>query len=317
MKRQTLLLLAITPLLGQAQIYDSDTLVTIAYWQEGETYHYKLDKYRYKEKNDEVTEASTTSFVRFFIAAETDSNYLIEYAIDSIMFDGPYEDNPVLRTFASEISTRLVYQFETDPYGSFLQVVNWREVRERIIGLWSDLEVVRSAAPDERRQMDQAIRLMTDSQEKIEAMLSREFAVLFENYGYAFDTRDTTEYEQTLPNPYGETPFPKAGKIYFDTDSVVTRNSVTLYDISAIDPGAGKQAIIQALKQISSDSGSLDAEMEHVRFSVEDRMTQEFSITNGALLRAEMQREIIANDLNERNLRIDRQTWELVRITME
>jgi len=297
-----------------SQIFDSDTLTTIAYWEQGESYKYQLDKYQLKQKGENKIETNSTSYITFHIEEETDSNYLIRYIIDSIRMEGHLEDNPLINAFTSEISNKLTYLIETDENGTLIEIKNWKELKTNIVELYSEMELFNTMNKEEKIQANQAIEKMTDSKEKIQAMFIREFAVLFSNYGYIFDTRDTIEYEQQLPNPYGGDPFPQEGKIYFDTSNIDSTNSVMLYDKSSIDEEEGKKAIIHVLKQITPDIEELESEIENVEFKIEESMTQEYEINNGAIINAIMERKVISNDLKEKNIRIDRQNWKLLRI---
>lgn len=298
----------------KSQIFHSDTLTTIAYWQKGESYKYQLDKYRLKQKGENKTETNSTSYITFHIEEESDSNYLIRYSIDSLKIKGQFEDNPLMNAFTSEISNKLTYLIETDENGTLNEIKNWKEIKTNIVELLSEMELFNTMNKKEKKQANQAIKAMTDSKEKIQAMFTREFAVLFSNYGYVFNTRDTIEYKQQLPNPYGGNPLPQEGIIYFDFSNIDSTNSVILYDKSSIDEEEGKKAIIQVLKQITPDIKELESEMENVVFEIEDSITQEYDVSNGAIINAIMERKVISNDLKEKNIRIDRQNWKLLRI---
>lgn len=297
-----------------SQIFYSDTLTTIAYWQKGESYKYQLDKYRLKQKGANITETNSTSYITLYIEEETDSNYLIRYTIDSLKVIGLFEDSPLMNAFTSQISNKLTYLIETDENGTLKEIKNWKELKTNIIELLSEMELFNSMNQEERKRAKYAIETMTDSKEKIQSMFTREFAILFANYGYVFDTRDTIVYEQQLPNPYGGPPFPQEGVIYFDNSKVDSTNSVILHDKSSIDEEEGKKAIIQVLKQITPDFKEIESEMENVEFKVEDSMTQEFDTNSGAITNAIMERKVVSNDLKEKNIRIDRQSWKLLRV---
>ena len=298
----------------KAQIYQSDTLTTIAYWSQGETYKYQLDKYRYRLKGEEITETNSTSMISLHIMEETDSNYLLKYSIDSLFYDGQMEDNPILNAIASEMTEDLVYIIETDQNGSFIEIRNWEELRDLIKELFYKLPIFNNLSKAEKLRAEQGIITMTDSKEKVQSILLKQFSVLFENYGYLFDTRDTIAYDQVLPNPYGGAPFPQYGKIFFDKSLIDSTNTITIYDQSSIDEEEGKKAIVQVLKQISPDLEDIESEIEKIEFKVEDSKVQSFHLDYGIILYAIMERTVISNDTNEKNTRIDRQTWNLLSI---
>ena len=84
-----------------AQIFYSDTLETIAYWKQGESYQYQMDKYKLKQKNESITETNTTTFINFYIQEETDTSYLIRYSIDSLKVKGELENDPICLLYTS------------------------------------------------------------------------------------------------------------------------------------------------------------------------------------------------------------------------
>lgn len=314
--KQTLIiiLISILPIDLNSQIFYNDTLTTIAYWQKGESYKYQLDKYRLKQKNENKTETYSTSYITLHIEEETDSSYLIKYTIDSMKVKGQLEDDPIINAFTSDISNKLTYLIETDENGTLIEIKNWQELKNNIVELYSRMELLNNMNEVERKQANQAIRTLTDSKEKIQSLFTREFIVLFSNYGFEFDTRDTIEYEQQLPNPYGGNPLPQKGEIYFDNSKIDSTNSITLFDNSSIDEEQGKKAIIQILKQITPDKKKLESELKNVEFKIEDSMIQEYDINNGAIINAILERKVVSNDLKEKNIRIDRQNWKLLRI---
>lgn len=296
-----------------AQIFYADTLETIAYWEQGENYHYQLDKYKYTEKSDGVTELNSTSYITLHIQEETDTNYLIRYTIDSVKVDGTMNSS-TLAGLSPEVSNKLSYIIETDEYGSLIEIKNWEELRENIRLLYTELNLFSDMKKREQKQAMQAIETMTDSREKIQSMFSKEFSTLFTNYGYVFDTTDTLEYDQVLPNPYGGTPFPKLGTISFDASNVEETNSVTIHDYSSIDEEEAKKAIMEVLTEIAPNRKGMKEGMKDIEFKIEDSITQEFDIYSGAILNASMERHISSYDLSEKNVRIDRQIWKLLSV---
>jgi len=198
-----------------AQIFYSDTLKTIAYWKQGESYQYQMDKYKLKQKNESITETNTTTFINFYIQEETDTSYLIRYSIDSLKVKGELENDPMINSLTSKIATKLTYLIETDETGSLIEIKNWEELRTNIVDLISDLRLFEEMDEEQRKKSSYALQSLTDSKEKVQAMFTKEFYALFTNYGYIFNTKDTLEYEQSLPNPFGGDPFSSGWKNLF------------------------------------------------------------------------------------------------------
>ncbi len=300
---------------SHSQNYANDSLTTIAYWEEGEIYKYQLNKLNYEDKDGVITENKSTSKISMEIISETDSNYIINYKIDRIDGDdtskGQFE-NPL----PDFIQTQLVYEIETDENGAYIGIRNWRELQSSLSNL---LELGQGAIEDlsteERAEMQKTMNMMFDSRGKIETMFAKNFNILFENYGYVFDTKDTTEYEQVLPNNFGGEPFPQEGKIFFDVTKVGVDNSITLHDHSSIDEEIGKKAIIDILKKIAPDSQKdIDKGLADVAFNISDSKVQEFDVNYGHLIYALMERTVIANDLTSKSKRIEKTEYTLLDI---
>jgi len=317
MKGVLIIILSLISVSLSAQIFFSDTLETIAYWKQGESYQYQMDKYKLKQKNDTTTETNTTSFINLFIQEETDTSYLIKYSIDSLKVNGPLENDPMVNALTSEVTKKLSYLIETDQNGTFIEIKNWEELRTNIVDLISETRLFDEMEKEQKERSAFVLKNLTDSKEKIQSMFSKEFFVLFSNYGYSFYTKDTVEYEQSLPNPFGGDPFPQTGKIFFDSSAKDSTNSIILYDFSSIDEEMGKKALIQILKQISPDTESIDTELQNVEFKISDSTSQEYNLENGSILKAVKERKVISNDLKERNVAIERQTWKLLNVELK
>ena len=300
---------------SHAQNYLNDSLSTIAYWEEGEIYKYQLNKLKHEDKDGVITESKSTSKISMEIITETDSNYIIHYKIDRIEGDktdtGQF-DNPL----PDYIQTQLVYEIETDQNGAYLGLRNWKELQSSITTLLElGKESLEDLSSEEQENMKNVMSNIFDSREKIENIFSKNFNILFENYGYVFDTRDTTEYDQLLPNSFGGEPFPQEGKIYFDVTRVGVDNSIALHDLSSIDEEIGKKAIIDILKKISPQSNKeIDKGLADVAFNISDSKIQEFDTNYGHLLYALMERTIIANDLSTKSKRIEKTEYTLLDI---
>ncbi len=292
---------------ASAQVLRGDTIVLIAYWSPGEVYKYKLDKTKYEENNGEVTETASTTFIHFEIVSETDSNYVIKYFIDSIVNENI---DPMAASFATELLKGLVYEIETDENGAVLEIRNWKELKQKIFDLWAISIKEEEMDSTKKAEMNKVLETMTDSKQKTENLLLKDIAILFANYGYFYDIRDTSEYEMLLPNPYGGDPFPQYGQMYFENGE--DESTIILKETSYVDREAGKKAIIQVMKQLMPDDKEFQKSMKEVDFQIDDKITQEFNLSNGSLRRAGVERKIVSNDSQNKNVRIEKQVFELI-----
>lgn len=309
----SILILSLTACLN-SQIFYSDTLSTIAYWQQGETYTYQLDKQKIKQTDDELVNSNSSSLVTFYIQEETDSNYLIQCNINSVTIKSQKETNPILYGLSTEHGKHLTYLLETDENGSLIELKNWRELKEQLLEIIPRVKEFSEMDRKQKKKLKETLKTMTDSKQKIQSLLIKDFSVLFSNYGFVFNTKDTIEYTQELPNNYGGDPFLISGHIYFDTKGADTTNSVMLYDKNSVDKETGKKALIHVSKQLLTNPEQADADWEKVEFIIEESEIQQFDINNGSIIYALSERIIRTNDLNQKIEQTSRSSWKLIKV---
>lgn len=322
MKIYSTLFLLICSQIAYSQLLNNDTLQFIAYWEAGDSMIYEKNKYQFRENNKVIEkESNSNTIVRFDVLSQTDTNYILKYQIVSLQIDSSLQDQEDLSLYLAgmeSIFSQLIYKIETTATGELVKVVNWEEIRTTLNTL-INANIAMTGEPmseEELVKMKATIGKLMDSEEKVQNMIQKEMGFLFSMYGYEYSTKDTIEYEQLLPNPFGGPPFPKYGDLYFEPLDT-TSQTVKMTDISIVDKEAGKKAIIQILKNLMSEEEQKSQEMEEeltkVEFNISDRIELDLNVTNGVIEFGLYERMIDTNDLKQQNKRIDRTTFRLIK----
>jgi hypothetical protein len=283
---------------------------------------YEKNKYQYKEKNGVVEkETNSNTIVRFDVLSETDSNYILSYQISSILIDSTFHDLEGINSYlesTESIFPKLVYKIETTAYGELISVINWEEIKEKIKTFFDENMTLfgETMNEEESKNLKNIMGKMMDSEEKVQTMIQKEIGFLFSMYGYEYATKDTINYDQLLPNPFGSTPFPKYGELYFEPLDT-NNHTIKMVDKSIIDKDAGKKAIIEMLKNLMPEDKQKMEEMEQefakAEFNISDKIELDFNIFNGVIEFGQFERIMNINDLKDQNNRIDRFTFKLVK----
>ena len=128
-----LLLLALTLLtsftsFAQINLEDS-TMQVIGYWDKNETQTYIITNEKYRVSGTDTTQRELVTYeVDVTIKDSTANSYTIEWLYRNI---DPGTDNPFARKLAG-ISDNMNVVIKTNEMGAFMEVVNWKDIRDEI-----------------------------------------------------------------------------------------------------------------------------------------------------------------------------------------
>lgn len=307
MRYLQIFLLLLFPILASAQLIQNDTFSAIAYWSQGDVYQYLKREARIEIEGMDTSIVKDNSYlVSLEVLEETDSNYILQYRVDSLLLSKGEENTSP--TLASELLFEIDYKIETSQYGKLLQLVNWEEVKQKTED-YIDLALLAmdSLEGDRKQMVKQLLNSLLGSKEQAESQLLKDLSFLFAYYGYKYDLRDTIEYEEVLSNPLGGQPFPKYGSFYFTTYDKVN-NTLSLYDNSYIDREAGRQAVMETLKSISNDIAEEEIPqetLEQLKFTIDDYVDLVYDLSDCSIMYGSFVRVNTAKDLTKEKQRID------------
>ncbi|HVW61226.1 MAG TPA: hypothetical protein VHC48_14345 [Puia sp.] len=219
--------------IGYAQPADKDSSANcVTNWKVGETKTYSI----IHEKST-IDESGNNAPFRFEYQAlisvldATPYTYTIKW-----VFQLPDEYKTMHPRFAESLPVFDGMQmiFTTSEMGTFLELVNWEEVRDTYI---RQMEISLPKKMDSTAKATlAATKKMFDSKQTVESTLIKEIQLFHLPYGYQFTTTEAGA-DTKLPNPFGGKPFP-ARQTYRLTDLDKAKDSFTLVFQLKIDKGS-------------------------------------------------------------------------------
>ena len=237
---------------------------------------------------------------------------MIKIKVDSYVTERNPSNKAVLEAFNRDIVGMLEFKVKTNEHGRLLGIENWKNIMDTIQVSLRNWKVIQSMDVEQRNQALLVFNSMSNSKTKIEELFSKEYAILFTNYGFSFNVNKPLQYQDQIPNPYSGKPLAKNGIISLRIRTLDSHPSIILTDQSSIDKEAGKQVMIDLLKQLTKDHQIVEEELRNMVFSLTDTLTQEFDLMNGALLSASLTRRLHSNDSRNEKTQIISQKWSLI-----
>jgi len=114
------------PLYAQINMADS-TVQVISYWDKGEKQNYSISLEKIKLKDtDTISKELTTYDVEVSVLDSTKNSYTVQW--DYKNFKSTSEDE--ISKELSKISKEMKVIYKTDELGSFIEIVNWKEIKD-------------------------------------------------------------------------------------------------------------------------------------------------------------------------------------------
>jgi hypothetical protein len=207
----SLFLLIGTLTFGQINMSDS-TAQAITYWEKGEKQNYTITTEKIKIKNADTTSRETTKYdVEITVLKADDKSYTVEWIYKNIINDS---ENPTIKKLMN-ITKDLKVIYKTDELGSFVEVVNWKEIKEYMQKALSSLKKDFKDIPE----MDKVLKQMEatfSTKEAIESTSIKDIQQFHTFYGLKYKLGEVLEGKLKVPNIYGKEPFDCDYTIYLD-----------------------------------------------------------------------------------------------------
>ncbi len=197
-----LLLLVISQAFGQIMMADSSVQV-VSYWDKGDNQSYSVSVEKIKIKDsDTVSKVMTNYEVEITVLNSTKKSYTIEWLYKSITTDSP----DILSTTQLKATKDMKVIFKTDELGVFVEVVNWKEIKDYIQKSLVGLKKKYKNSPE----MDKTIRQiegMYSTKEAIESVAIKDIQQFHSFHGAQYKLGELVEATLQVPNLYGPEPF--------------------------------------------------------------------------------------------------------------
>jgi len=196
---------------GQINMADS-TVQVITYWDKGEKQNYIVSEEKIKIKGtDTISKELITYDVEITVLNETDKSYTIQWLYKNIQTNST---DPTLQKIMN-ITKDMKVIFKTDELGAFIEVVNWKEIRDFIQKATKTLRKDFKAIPEMDKFIKQ-VEATFSTKEAIESASIKEIQQFHTFHGAKYKLGEFLEAEQKGPNIYGTEPFDIDLTVYLD-----------------------------------------------------------------------------------------------------
>ena len=187
---------------GQINMADS-TVQVIGYWDLNEKESYSITEEKYKVQNsDTINRISTKYKVDVTIIDSTANSYTIEWRY----YDHETSlDNAILQRIA-KLGESMKVVIQTDEYGVFKEVVNYKEIVSHINKVAEQLRNEFGKEPQIDKIIEQ-VRSMFSSKELVEAMAVKEIIQFYSFHGGVYQLGEEYTAQMKITNAIGGAPF--------------------------------------------------------------------------------------------------------------
>jgi len=196
---------------GQINMADS-TVQVITYWDQGEKQDYVISVEKINIKDADTTSREMTTYdVEVTVLNSSKDSYTIQWLYKNIQTDNP---NPIFQKLM-KITNGLKVIFKTDEVGSFLEVVNYKEINEytqkAIITLKNDFREI----PEMDKVLNQ-VEATFSTKEAIESVCIKDIHQFHTFHGAKYTLGEILKGKTKAPNVYGSEPFDADFTVYLD-----------------------------------------------------------------------------------------------------
>jgi hypothetical protein len=216
----TIFLLSST-LFGQISAKDS-TVQVIGYWakQETQSYNVSYEKFKIKSK-DTISRELMKYEIDIKIIDSTKNSYTIEWLYKNYSIDTENELVRKLTSIANDISVKI----KTDEYGAFVEIINWKEVRDYLEKVTEKLKVELKDVPNYKKIIANVMSIYS-TKESIEANAIKDALQFYQFHGVKYNLGEELEGVLETSNNFGGKPFETDVRFSLDEINEIDGNSI-------------------------------------------------------------------------------------------
>lgn len=172
-----------------------------AKWKVGDSMRYSVQIIQYKELNGEISTADTSQYTATIrVLDQTDSTYTLSWATSGGSVNNPmyYEMIPDIEKY---LNSEILYT--TDRKGAFKEMLNWKEIGDKYLGLYEEL-IVRIA--DRIGKPESEIEALVQKEiepfktrEGVEKVVLKELTFYHLPYGHEYLLNEEMSFVETIP----------------------------------------------------------------------------------------------------------------------
>lgn len=232
MKRILLFVALTAGISSYAQINMEDsTAQVVAYLNKGETQSYALVTDKYKINGSDTTSHEQTTYdVEVTVLDSTENSYTIEWLYHNVNTNN---NDPLVKRF-QKVAENMKVIYKTDELGSFVEVVNWKDLVAVMAKATADMKKEFRKLPGADKVIDQLMSVYA-TKEGIETGAIKEIQQFHSYHGAKYKLGELLETNLKVPNMFGGQPFDAEATVYLDEINEEDNNFIMRY-IQSIDP---------------------------------------------------------------------------------
>ena len=206
---------------GQINMADS-TVQVITYWEKGEKQNYSMTAEKIKIKGSDTTIREMTTYdVEITVLNISEKSYTIEWLYKNIKSNS---QNPIVQKLMN-ITKDMKVVFKTDEFGAFIEVVNWKEIKEYI---QKEASALRKDFK-EIQEMDNVIKQIEatySTKEAVESASIKDIQQFHSFHGAKYKLGEVLKGQIKVPNLYGTEPFDSEFSLCLDEINEADNNFI-------------------------------------------------------------------------------------------
>lgn len=217
------LLLSLVTFASSAQINMADsTAQVVTYWDKGEKQNYTVTVEKLKIKGEDTTSKEYVSYdVEITVLKAEDKSYTVEWLYKNMQSNN---ENPVIQKIL-KINNDLKVVYKTDELGIFVEVVNWKEIKDFIQEAMTILKKDYNEIPGMDKVFNQ-IEKTYSTREAIESVSIADIQQFHVFHGGKYKLAEQIELNMKVPNLYGDVPFDSQILVYLDEVNTDDKNFI-------------------------------------------------------------------------------------------
>jgi hypothetical protein len=251
MKIKTIiLLLSLITIKLQAQINMADSTVqVVCYWDKGEKQNYSISLEKIKLKNGDTTSKEMTTYdVEVSVIGATKNSYTVQWEYKN--FKSNNEEDLITKEL-STLSKGMKVIYKTDELGNFIEVVNWKELRDFNQKTIAAIGKKYSNLPELGKILKQMENSFS-SKEAIESISIKDIQQFHSFHGGKYKLKEEISDKIKVPNLLTNVPFDADFSLYLDEINE-TDNNFILRSSQAVDSEQLTEATFQYLSNMAKN----------------------------------------------------------------
>ena len=227
---------------GQINEKDS-TVQVVAYWSKLDQQSYNVSYEKIKIKSSDTISKELMKYeVDVKIIDATENSYTTEWFYKNFTID---TDNELVKKLTS-LSDDMSVIIKTDELGSFVEIVNWKDVKEYLTKVTKELEKELKDIPNYKKIIEKVMNVYA-TKESIEANAIKDAIQFYSFHGVKYKLNEEINIKLEVANNFGGKPF--------ETD--------VTYSLDEINSEAGNSII--RMKQVVNSEQLTDATYNYLK----------------------------------------------------